>query len=81
VEGSNSPEAQAFVILMEAAYREWAVASAMVGTGKNKSAAIRGVGRGCGCGCRCGWGWMGAAYAFSCVVSCVVGGHHRTWDN
>jgi hypothetical protein len=42
MEGSDSPDAQALVILIDAVYRDWAaMANAMLGTDKSKSGPIR----------------------------------------
>jgi hypothetical protein len=43
VEGNDSPEAQAFVIMMQAAYRDWAAmnASQAAAQAHSRSAAIR----------------------------------------
>jgi hypothetical protein len=41
IEGTDSPEAQAFVIMMEAAYRDWAAMNASRATGKSKNTAIQ----------------------------------------
>jgi hypothetical protein len=52
VEGSDSPEAQMFLILMKAAYRDLAGVNGTLGMGKSKS-GDEGLELGCGCGC--GW--------------------------
>lgn len=52
VEGTDSPEAQAFVIMMEAAYRDWAARNASEASAKSKkNAAGRSIGGGGG------WVW------------------------
>ncbi|KIM78044.1 hypothetical protein PILCRDRAFT_824760 [Piloderma croceum F 1598] len=41
IEGTDSPESEAFVIMMEAAYRDWAAMNASRTTSKSKNAAIQ----------------------------------------
>jgi hypothetical protein len=65
VEGSDSPEAQAFMILMEAAYMDWAVVNVTLGTSKSKSGAMRSGGAGAG--------WVGWVLGLlSCIGSFVL---------
>jgi hypothetical protein len=54
VEGTDSPEAQAFVVMMEAAYRDWVARDVSEASSAHsaKSAAGRSIGGGRG-----GWVW------------------------
>jgi hypothetical protein len=66
--GSDSLEAQAFVFLMEATHRDWAVVNATLGMGKSKSEVMKGV----------DWGWGRYFYVpislcRSCVVAVIIG--------
>jgi hypothetical protein len=56
VQGAESPEAQAFVLMMQAAYRDWAARNASEASARGaKSGAGRSVGGGGGGGG--GWVW------------------------
>lgn len=43
IKGSDSPEAEAFVIMMHAAYRDWTVMNATRAAAKSKNAAAAAV--------------------------------------